>query len=625
MARTGTIGLGIGLAFAGVVAHGQVVLERPGDRGERAPDGLPWALSEHVQGYAPGAPVTELLGGPATVCDGNCEPVFSDNEIINFANGIDSVNGGCTPHIPWDPQWVIIAPFQMCGVTGRNEQYRDTDWYETRFVPGVTTELRVRADYPVRVGVIGYNGEALPLSDDVVAYCAQANELVGEVLASDCVEQRSTFRVPVDAHYSLYIAPQDDAPVGVGSYRIEMYGTPDPCEVCSPETDHESVPFERPEPGSCIDMVNSGCVEGGGLLFDELRLDHWLCGASYREEAGCLDEDWFLIDLPVAGEYKIEVRGRPLVDVWFFHSRPFDESFCSDMGGRRRYSASGCLSDDPRTGTFSIDTPGKYVVWAVMPDEPLDSQGEYSIRISNVCGVSCLGTADIDQDGAVGLTDLQELLYFFGLSVCAEDTPVVQQGTPPCIDCVGDTESVPGEIKDLDTCKDAVNGGCFDESLAFDVMRVGTPMCGALNRAPTGSPSCWDLDWFLIDIPFDDVFMFELASDWRAVGGFVRTDSGMMIEDPETWCDSSIFAIESAASTLDSCRVESGNEIALEAGTYVVTVSAQNAPADSVGEYSALVTPACHSCAGPGDITGDGKVDLDDLQQMLSLFGSRCD
>ena len=617
--------------MVGTVAIGQAELKWPGGSGEptgaieRAPDGLPWALSGLVRGYVEGAPVTAVLGGPTSVCDGQCEPAFSDDEIINFANGVDSFNGGCTPFIPWDPQWVLVAPIGMCGMTGRNEQVRDTDWYEMRFVPGVTVELRVRADYPVRVGVIGYLGEPLPLSEDLVAYCARAQELIGEVRASDCVEQRSTFRVPVDAHYSLYIAPQDDAPVGVGSYRIEMYGVPDPCEVCSPETDHESVPFERPEPGSCIDMVNSGCIEGGGVHFDELRLDHWLCGASYREETGCIDEDWLLIDLPVAGEYKIEVRGNPSIDVWLFDSRPFDESFCGDMGGRRRYSAGACLSDDPRTGTFSIDTPGRYVVWAVMPDLPLDSQGVYSIRISSVCGVSCLGTADIDRDGAVGLADLQELLYYFGLTVCAEEVPGVQRGTPPCIDCLGDTESVPGEIKDLETCEDLVNGGCFEENLAFDLMRVGVPMCGALNRGPATSPTCWDLDWFLIDIPFDDVFVFEMSSDWNALGGFVRTNSGLMIDDPETWCESSIFSIDGAVSILASCRVESGDAVALEAGTYVVAVSAQTAQADTVGEYSAVVKPMCHSCAGPGDVNRDGKVDLADLEQVLALFGSRCD
>ncbi len=309
------------------------------------------------------------------------------------------------------------------------------------------------------------------------------------------------------------------------------------------------------------------------------------------------------------------------------HTRTYRMVVGSALGGLVAVMATGQVKlERPGAAAASaaevVDIAPDGLPWVLSNQTILSQRQEAQSRgTPNYC-FSCLGRPDIDQDRVVGLGDLQLLLAAFGTTCSFPDVPPAG-GTgplPPCVECEGDTESVPGEIRNLETCEDIVNGGCFEALVLFDEMQVGVPMCGATNRSAGDiHTACWDLDWFLIEIPHTDWYSFELWSDW---GGFGVITSEPF-EDPESFCAIEMLGGHGAL-TESPCGSDTSIFTLLSPGTYVVLVTGQFAQPDTVGNYRAIVKPTCFSCAGPADLDSDGVVGLDDLQLLLFAFGTNC-
>ena len=353
-------------------------------------------------------------------CGGECYGVL-EGEI---AGGLceDSTNGGCFGTIPVFGRMEVGVP--TCGLLNGQDgappivpACTDTDWYRISLETGASYIIDITAEVDVLIGVVADIGNVPLLYDgDPFAFCADAFDFVdGGLTVLACNRGRTLVSVPTDGEYVFVVfGPGGD--IGVAHYEVVINS----CAIDCVGSDTEGVLGEVANLGACDspgwDPVNGGCSDTATLPFDMLQLNVPLCGASDYNGA-CRDTDWFLVDIPHAGDFDIELTCDRTMDVGVVLGAgglqyTSSATFCPAVDFASAITVLACTTDALR---FNFPSAGTYVVF-VAPSFFFDTgPRSYRLRVIDTLP-PC--PADINRNGTVDLDDLQILLFWFGATSC---------------------------------------------------------------------------------------------------------------------------------------------------------------------------------------------------------------
>ena len=352
-------------------------------------------------------------------CGGDCFGVLEGEIAEAFCD--DSINGGCLGAIPVFGTMEVGVP--TCGLLNGQDgappligPCTDTDWYRIPLIGGTTYVIDIISEVDVSGGILVAAGNTpLPYDGDPFAFCTDAvGFLDGGIVAAACSNTRQLFTAPTTEEYVIAIfGPGGD--IGVAHYELVI----DSCAIECTGADAEGVPNEVADLTICEvpgwDPVNGGCLDPA-FAFDTVQINVPLCGASDYTGV-CRDTDWFLVDIPYAGDFDIELTCDRTMDVGVVLGNSGLEftnaaSFCPAVDFADAVTVLACTTDALR---FTFPAAGRYVI-LVAPNFFFDP-GERHYRL-RVIGTRPPCPADINEDGAVDLADLQLLLFYFGTTTC---------------------------------------------------------------------------------------------------------------------------------------------------------------------------------------------------------------
>jgi|GEM_PF-1398535 len=186
----------------------------------------------------------------------------------------------------------------------------------------------------------------------------------------------------------------------------------------------------------------------------------------------------------------------------------------------------------------------------------------------------------------------------------------------PCSQCPCITPCPPvglseGEPVCYDEYVDIFNGGCDAETAAFSPIALCDTVCGESGVFLFEGSFTGDFDWYEIDVPVTT----ELT--WTVEGEF---PIGGWIVDGRLGCE---FAYVIASNWRNECDPFSITAL-VEPGAYWL-VSGAVIASDTAYCGAHYIAAATHSPICPGDFDNDGVVDLSNLAQLLSNYGTTAD
>jgi hypothetical protein len=366
------------------------------------------------------------------------------------------------------------------------------------------------------------------------------------------------------------------------------------------------------------DLINGGCNSGNPpITCDTLSLpsDTW-CGTSGTHLNGAggqvRDTDWYDLSLTSTTDLTLGIDAK-FPWVLFVINNDGGADPCATAAVLE--SATGDLCSP---GTLEVTlAAGNYWVFvapSVFTGVPFNA--EYTLTVDVVTGLtqaccfldgSCQDLNAVDCTTAGGFAQGSGTTCADGLCCAPGDANSIAEGEPAC----------------FDGYNDQFNGGCFSTCQCFITILPGETYLGT-SGIYTNQDGILvrDTDWYLLDIVADGDLVVCVQSQYFAAD-VVFEDNG----DGSVVCGNT----QLGAVTTDPCVLTEITVTGVTAGSqWYVWVGATSID-DQCGDpgVAPVYTFSYGVCdAGPvcdptcGDVTGDGNVDLADLNLVLGNFGT---
>lgn len=578
-------------------------------------------------------------------CDECADGSIPEGEAILVDGDDDTTNGGCNS----DPSVFgsISIGDTVCGTVslystdidgdGIADALRDTDWYEFTLTETTSVEWAVTGEFAVQALLV----DAGDCSAPVVIGTG------GGVSTGPCAE----IVVSADLAPGTYVAfaafpsgsgmPNGSSMTYNGELRIGGL-TPGACcdfdgncvetiesecegfftaeatcaEVeclsvdCPDGANIEGFGFGEELFNGYNDSLNSGCNADSGIAIADFPVcgDVW-CGTSGTHLNGAggqvRDTDWYQLD--VFESTDINWRVTATFDVLSFileAGAPGDE--CTF--GALQQAATGLAGET--VDNIATLAPGTYYLFvSTQVFEGVPANAPYVAEL--ICvepepQACCFG------DGSCAMLLAPECSDEGGIP---QGEGVTCADSPCCVVCDG-SEAAEGEVSCFDEYDDLFNSGCnaSDASFPLSSLDLNVATCGTTGTFTVAGLGNRDTDWYSFDHPGGPITMTVAASGFDALAGILN-----VLPDGSN-CDVGAF-LDGFVGFTDGCTsvVLSGE---LAAGTYIAFVSTADFTGVPCGfEYNILIEAGDSCDPLCADVTGDGNVDLADLNMVLGNFG----
>ena len=168
----------------------------------------------------------------------------------------------------------------------------------------------------------------------------------------------------------------------------------------------------------------------------------------------------------------------------------------------------------------------------------------------------------------------------------------------PCITPCPAAGVSEGEPVCYDEYVDVFNGGCDADTVAFSPISFCETVCGQSGVFLVGADFHGDFDWYELNVASTTDITFEVVAEFPV---------GAWIVDGRAGCGEAYVMTSGAQYECDTVSLTLG----VDPGTYWLVVGPVTADDSSAcgARYTAIVT---QTAPCPGDMDGDGDVDLDD-------------
>ena len=362
------------------------------------------------------------------------------------------------------------------------------------------------------------------------------------------------------------------------------------------------------------DELNSGCNATAGIAIIDFPVcgDVW-CGTSgtHLNSAGgqVRDTDWYQFDVFETTEINWRVTGT--FDVLSFileAGAPGDECTLGSLQ-QAATGPAGTPVDNIATlgpGTYflfvstqvftGVPANAPYVAELICIEPEVEACCFGDGSCEDLLGPDCAAAGGIPQGAGV---------------LCAD--------SPCCVVCDG-SENAEGEQICEDEYVDLFNSGCNagDGSFPTSTLTINEATCGTTGTFTVGGVGNRDTDWYSVAHPGGPISMTVSAAGYDALFGILN-----VLPDGSN-CGTAAFLPDFVGFTEGCGAVTLSGD--LPAGTYICFVSTADFTGVPCGfEYNVLVEAGDACDPTCGDVTGDGNVDLADLNLVLGNFGSTTD
>jgi hypothetical protein len=574
-------------------------------------------------------------------CDTCVDGSTPEGEPILVDGDEDVTNGGC--NADGQPFGSISIGETVCGTASlyldsTGAAVRDTDWYQFTITETTSVEWVVSGDLPVQALLVNPNnceGAAVIGTCNGVSAGPCQEIIVSADLAPGTYVAFAAF--PAGSGQPNGTSLLYNATLRIGGLTqgaccdfdgncfetvqadCEGFFTPD--ATCA---DVECLSAPCPDGGNIEvfglgeelfdgynDILNSGCNSDSGIaIADFVSCGQVWCGTSGNHLNGAggqvRDTDWYQFD--VFETTDINWRVTATFDALSFiiqAGAPGDE--CTF--GPLQQAATGAAGE-----TFdNIATlgPGTYFLFVstqafegTPPNAPYTAELLCQGAQVQAC---CFG------DGSCEELVAPDCLAAGGVP---QGEGVLCADSPCCVVCDG-SENAEGEVTCSDGTVDLFNSGCnaSDGSFPLSSLTVNVATCGTTGTFLLDGAGNRDTDWYSFEHPGGAISLTVNAAGFNALTGILN-----VLPDGSN-CDTAAF-LDGFVGTTEGCTALtlSGE---LPAGTYVAFVSTADFTGVPCGfEYNILIETGDSCDPTCGDVTGDGNVDLADLNLVLANFGS---
>lgn len=576
---------------------------------------------------------------PCDVCvDGSTpegEPILVDGDE-------DTVNGGCNS--VGNPFGSISLGETVCGtaslyLNSEGAAVRDTDWYQFTLTETTSVEWAVVADGAVQAllvnpnncegavvigsgnGVSGGECQEIVVSADLapgtyVAFAAfpggsglpngssilyNATLRIGGQTPGACCDFDGNCFETIEADCTGFFTPN------AVCADVQCLSVP-----CPDGALIEGGGFGEELFNGYNDNLNSGCNSDSGIAVVDFPVcgDVW-CGTSgnHTNSAGgqVRDTDWYQFD--VFETTDINWRVTATFDALSFiiqAGAPGDE--CTF--GPLQQAATGAAGE-----TFdNIATLGPGTYFLFVSTQAFEGTPPNAPYVAEVICLEAQVQACCFGDGSC-----EELLApdCSAAGGVPQGEGVLCANSPCCSVCDG-SENAEGEVTCSAGYDDLFNSGCnaSDGSFPTSPLTVNVATCGTTgNFISAAGAQTRDTDWYSFEHPGGAISLTVSAAGFDALTGILN-----VLPDGSN-CATGAF-LDGFVGFTDGCTpVTLTGE--LPAGTYIAFVSTADFTGVPCGfEYNILVETGDSCDPTCGDVTGDGNVDLADLNLVLANFGS---
>ncbi|MFG0292747.1 MAG: hypothetical protein ACF8MJ_06285 [Phycisphaerales bacterium JB050] len=573
-------------------------------------------------------------------CDECADGSTPEGEAILVDGDDDITNGGCNS----DPNVFgsISVGETVCGTASlyldsTSAAVRDTDWYEFTLTETTSVEWAVTGELAIQAllvdagdcsgaVVIGTGGgvSAGPCAEIVVSadlapgtYVAFAAFPAGSGLPNGTsMTYNAELRIggltqgaccDFDGNCVETIQSECD-----GFFTAEATCAEVECLSvdCPGDANIEGFGFGEELFNGYNDSLNSGCNADSGIAIADFPVcgDVW-CGTSgtHLDGAGgqVRDTDWYQLD--VFESTDINWRVTATFDVLSFiieAGAPGDE--CTF--GALQQAATGLAGET--VDNIATLAPGTYYLFvSTQTFEGVPANAPYVAELLCVepePQACCFG------DGSCQMLLAPDCSAEGGIP---QGEGVTCADSPCCVVCDG-SEAAEGEVTCFEEYDDLFNSGCnaSDASFPLSSLDVNVATCGTTGTFTVAGLGNRDTDWYSFDHPGGPITMTVAAGGYDALAGILN-----VLPDGSN-CDTAAFLDGFVGFTEGCTPVVFTGELA--AGTYVAFVSTADFTGVPCGfEYNILIETGDSCDPLCADVTGDGNVDLADLNAVLGNFG----
>jgi len=577
--------------------------------------------------------------------DTNCADcpagAVDDGEQCIADGGEDVTNGGCNLATPLFTN--VNFGDDICGrlngyISAAGGNSRDLDWYTFTLTESTFIELQVLAEGPV-VGFIA----ALPGGD-----CANL-----AVLTSGTAELCETLVLPANLAAGDYVAI-----IGVNGFGpafpcfdyvaslVAGGQTPGACcdfdgncaEVVEADCEGFFTPNATCAEVTCVsvecppdglvegfgfgedlfdgysDDLNSGCNSASGIAIADFPVcgDVW-CGTSgnHLNAAGgqVRDTDWYQLDLFETTTINWRVTGTFDVLSFILQAGP--------PGNECTFGFTQSATGPAGTAVNNIATLGAGTYYLFVSTQVFTGVPANSPYVAELICSGAQPQACCFGDGSCAEVLAPDCFAQGGI---AQGDGVTCADSPCCVVCDG-SEVLEGEPICEDGQTDTFNSGCNSPDGLFPTtpLSANTAVCGTTgNFVAASGAQTRDTDWYSYNHPGGPLTLTVQSAGFDALTGILN-----VLPDGSN-CAAGAF-LPGLVGFTDGCDPISLSGD-LSAGTYIVFVSTADFTGTPCGfEYNLEVTTGDVCDPTCGDVTGDGVVNLSDLNLVLANFGQTTD
>ena len=602
-------------------------------------------VGDSIPGERPVAGAQPAVRGSCVVCP---DGAILENEPLILDGGSDVTNGGCNMASPLFTE--IELGDVVCGASNRyinaaGNVARDTDWYRFTLDTAMRVEWVAVADFPIQLNLLRLTtGE-----------CAGGVEnLFGVVYNNSCTPNIASLELTPGTYVAFAAIPTavagDPVPVGtVMNYTAELrefgqvvgaccdfdgncaeiiqidcdgfFSEGAMCAdvtcitvECPPNGQVEGFGFGEFLFNGYNDDLNSGCNSTSGIAIADFPVcgDVW-CGTSgnFQNAAGgqVRDTDWYQFDLFETTTINWRVTAS-FDALSFILAAGAPGSECTYLFTQSATGPAGVPFDNVRTlgpGTYYL-----FVSTQVFSGVPANAP-----YVAELICLSAEPQACCFGDGSCADLLAPDCLAQGGIAQGADTSCA---NSPCCVVCDG-SEVAEGEGDCSAGYVDLYNSGCnaSDGSFPTTPLSANTAVCGTTgNFISAAGANSRDTDWYAYAHPGGSLSLTVTSAGFSVLTGILNT-----LPDGSN-CDSAAF-LPGLSGTSAGCEPITLSAD-LPAGTYIVFVSTAEFTGTPCGfDYNLIVTtgPTCNPACG--DVTGDGQVNLSDLNLVLANFGQTTD
>lgn len=336
--------------------------------------------------------------------------------------GLDTTNGGCTVNPPLFQRYEAFA-LPVRGLSAWNGTRVDIDETIIHLDADEQYFFDYEANFNYVAGLLAIDSGGGPepqiiIGNDFAEFCGRGSFVITPfTVSAACTPSTISFTPTQSGDYVHIIRPDtNQPPFAEGSYFWRVRTCVTPGEAFEDPVNG----FELADLGNCDlpgwDPLNGGCFDPATHPFVPLVPGTALSGASaYDAVLECQDTDWFTIYIPYAGDWNLQLTSDfpATYGVVNGQSGPLftsGENFCPATGFAAATLTEPCVTSNL---IYSAPSAGTFVIYvATDATTPVDS-GRYTIEVLPECG--CFQFGDLDCDCKVDLSDLQFMLFNFGM------------------------------------------------------------------------------------------------------------------------------------------------------------------------------------------------------------------